>query len=224
MPESIPSSTERTVVVQRHGALTYISLAFNALILLLILIAIVSHHDRPPQPPQDHGGDRRGEAFDRGGHWGDRDFGGMRQEWKHRRLADREEDRRMADGSPAMCDQDESGGGSGMRHGEGMRRDWHGPGEFSGDQQPPNAEAMTDRFMLALTSRLALTDQESAQIRPVVQQNIAQFQKDMEAQKAAHQKMLDDAKAKIHAVLTPDQQKEFDAMTAEMGGPPEPGK
>jgi hypothetical protein len=106
-----------------------------------------------------------------------------------------------------------------------MRHDWGGPGPGHFDeQQPPSAEAMTDHFMLALTDRLSLTDQESAQIRPIVQQDIAQFQKDMAAQKDAHQKMLDDAKTKIRGVLTPDQQKEFDAMTADFGGAPAPGK
>ena len=103
-------------------------------------------------------------------------------------------------------------------------RGWGGPGEFAAPQ-PPSAEAMTDRFMLALTGKLALTDPESAQIRPIVQQDIAQFQKDMEAQKTAHQKMIDDAKTRIRAVLTPDQQKQFDAMAADFGGPPPaPGK
>jgi Spy/CpxP family protein refolding chaperone len=84
---------------------------------------------------------------------------------------------------------------------------------------PPNSEEMTDRLMLMLGQKLTLTDAESAQIRPVVQGDIAQFQKDMEAQKAAHQKMIDDAKTKIRAALTPDQQKQFDEMTAGFGTP-----
>jgi hypothetical protein len=87
---------------------------------------------------------------------------------------------------------------------------------------PPSPEAMTDRFMLALTGKLKLTDQESTQIRPILQDQITQFQKDMEAQKAAHQKMIDDAKAKIRPILTPDQQKQFDQMTAGFGAPPPP--
>jgi Spy/CpxP family protein refolding chaperone len=71
-----------------------------------------------------------------------------------------------------------------------------------------------------MTQRLSLTDAENSQIKPIVQSSVEQFQKDMEAQKAAHQKMIDDAKAKVRAVLTPDQQKQFDAMTAMLGGPP----
>lgn len=85
---------------------------------------------------------------------------------------------------------------------------------------PPSAEEMTDRFMLMLAPKLSLTDAESAQVRPIIQNGIAQFQKDMEAQKQSHQKMIEDAKAKIRNVLTPDQQKQFDQMTAAMGGPP----
>jgi hypothetical protein len=106
-----------------------------------------------------------------------------------------------------------------------------GPGGFGGgmdhfkDMTPPSAGEMTDRFMLALDEKLTLTDAENAQIRPIVQDGIAQFQKDLEAQKAAHQKMLDDAKTKIRAVLTPDQQKKFDDMAPGLGAPPPaPGK
>jgi Spy/CpxP family protein refolding chaperone len=84
---------------------------------------------------------------------------------------------------------------------------------------PQNAEAMTDRLMLMMTGKLKLTDAESTQIRPIVQGQIEQLQKDMEAQKTAHQKMIDDAKMKIRTILTPDQQKQFDQMMAGMGGP-----
>jgi hypothetical protein len=98
---------------------------------------------------------------------------------------------------------------------------WGSPGFDAGDfhkpMTPPSAEAMTDRFMLIMTEKLALTDPESAQIRPVVQQSIAQFQRDMEAQKQGHQKMIDDAKAKVRAALDAEQQKQFDQMTAAFG-------
>ena len=215
MPDSLPSSTEHTVVIQRPGALTYISLAFNALILLLILIAIVRHHDKPPLPPRDRGADEQAQAFDRGERFGHHGFGGMRREWKHRDFADRD-----GGGAP---DGDMPREGRHRDFGMDMPHDWNAPGDM-GEHQPPSAEAMTDHFMLALTDRLTLTDEESAQIRPIVQQGIAQFQKDVEAQKEAHQKMIDDAKTKIRATLTPDQQKEFDAMTAQFGGPPASGK
>jgi microcompartment protein CcmK/EutM len=41
MPDNISSSGDRTIVVHRYGALTFISLSFNALILLLITINMV---------------------------------------------------------------------------------------------------------------------------------------------------------------------------------------
>ena len=62
MPDPLPATTERTVVVQRHGALTYISLGFNALLLLLILIGMHHHGTPPPRPDRD--GKDRMEAFD----------------------------------------------------------------------------------------------------------------------------------------------------------------
>lgn len=235
MPDPTSSSTERTVVVQRHGVLTYISLGFNALILLLILIGIVCRHE-PPQPPRDRGGDGRMEAMDRGGDSDHHGFGDMRDQWKHHDFADRDDKgfggrrgswkhREFADRGGASCFDGGPGEGGhrdfGM--GRGPEHGWGAPGGMD-DHQPPSAEAMTDRLMLALGGRLTLTDQESAQIRPIVQQGITQFQKDMEAQKDAHQKMIDDAKTKIRSILTPDQQKEFDAMTAQLGAPPAPGK
>ena len=231
MADTLPSSGDRTVVVQRYGVLTWISLGFNALILLLILAGIVCHHHQRGEQLRDHqrrdherqdwSKDDRG-GFDRRGRdamhheWAHHDFGGSRDEdhgpggWGH--------------GGFPEEDHHDWGGGAGFDKpgfgGPGFDQP-SGPDRFK-PATPPSAEAMTDRFMLMMTEKLALTDQESAQIRPIVQQQIEQFQKDMEAQKAAHQKMLDDAKAKIRPILTPDQQKQFDAMTANIGTPTPP--
>jgi hypothetical protein len=210
MPDSTSSSGDRTVVVHRHSVLTWISLAFNALILLLIFAGIVCHHHRHHHR---HGGwGNHCERQDGGRGHGDfdrRDFGAMHRGWDRRDDGgSRDEDR-----GPGGDDHHDWGGG---KPGFG---DQTGPGSFK-PGTPPTAEAMTDRFMLILTGKLALTDQESAQIRPIVQGQIAQFQKDMEAQKAAHQKMIEDAKTKVRAVLTPDQQKQFDQLTAGFGAPP----
>jgi hypothetical protein len=225
MPDSTSTPGDRTVVVHRHSTLTYISLGFNALILLLILIGIVCGHHKKHHHHCGWGGGRfdhrewadRGEG-DRFGH---HDFGGM-----HHEDGDR-------GGDPF------GGPGDGDHHGwdggkPGPVGPCPGPGgpkpDFAGfggmdhfkPMTPPNSEEMTDRLMLMLGAKLTLTDAESAQIRPVVQGDIAQFQKDMEAQKAAHQKMIDDAKTKIRAALTPDQQKQFDQLTAAFGTPATP--
>jgi hypothetical protein len=229
MPDSISTPGDRTVVVHRHGALTYISLGFNALILLLILIGIVCHHHHPRPPGE------AGEGGPQGHHqWADRDGGnGFRHGG----------DDRMHHG----WGRHEGGGGPGGENGKcemGGRPDFDRGGHsgwgdghpgFGGSDMgggngddhfmpktPPSAEEMTDRFMLMMTQKLALTDPESAQIRPIVQSGIEQFQKDMEAQKQAHQKMIDDAKTKVRAVLTPDQQKQFDDLTAHFGPPATP--
>jgi hypothetical protein len=218
MADTLPPSGDRTVVIHRHGVLTWISLGFNALILLLILIGIVCHHH---QRQHEHGGwSRHHERQDWGGRGHDHgnfdrhDFGAMHRDGDRRDGGARDDDR----------------GASGDRGGSDMG-DHHGWGDGGPDfghskgpenfkpMTPPSAESMTDRFMLAMTDKLKLTDQESSQIRPIVQDQITQFQKDMEAQKAAHQKMIDDAKAKIRPILTPDQQKQFDQLTAGLGGP-----
>lgn len=218
MPDTTPSSGDRTVVVHRYGVLTWISLAFNALILLLILIGICCHHHHHRHHHEHGGWGNHQERQD----WGGRGQGHFdRHDWnRHDFNGPRDRDRGPGD------DQDPGPD----RHGFGMenRPGWGGDraafGGFGGwnhskSTTPPSAEAMTDRFMLILTQKLTLTDPESAQIRPVIQQSISQFQKDMEAQKQAHQKMIDDAKAKIRAALNADQQKQFDQMTASLGTP-----
>jgi hypothetical protein len=234
MPDSTPSTGDRTVVVHRHSALTYISLGFNALILLLILIGIVCghHHKRHHHGEWGGGGFRHQEWADRGDRGfdhhgfgpmhgdrddrgpGDRD-GGDRGGWDHHDIG--------AENHPGLDDHNPGFGPGGPG---GPKPDFGGFGPGGMDHfkpmTPPNAEEMTDRLMLMLDQKLTLTDAESAQIRPLVQGDIAQFQKDMEAQKDAHQKMIEDAKAKVRAVLTPDQQKQFDQLAAGFGAPPPP--
>jgi hypothetical protein len=225
MPDPTPSTS---VVIHRHGLLTSISLGFNALFLLFILIAIVSNHRHEPPDRDGHGGGpMECRGFDPRGHFGHHDFDGRHQEWGHHDFADRGEDH--LGGGPGEDGPPPHEFGMDPPHGWGGGPG--GPGGFGGgmdhfkDMTPPSAGEMTDRFMLALDEKLTLTDAENAQIRPIVQDGIAQFQKDLEAQKAAHQKMLDDAKTKIRAVLTPDQQKKFDDMAPGLGAPPPaPGK
>jgi hypothetical protein len=257
MPDSTSTTGERTVIVHRHGVLTYVSLALNALILLLILVGVVAHH---PRGPEDKGGGdgfaRHHEGPGRDGpdwaHFHHGDFSGMGPGGFHGSFGGRDgrgEDCPMGGPGGEARDfgpGDDRGGWGGEPHGFGMGqpRGWGGgpPGDFGGPgmgghpgmggfdgggdgfigKTPPSAEEMTDRFMLMLAPKLSLTDAESAQVRPIIQNGIEQLQKDMEAQKQAHQKMIEDAKAKIRAVLTPDQQKQFDELTAHMSPPPVP--
>ena len=55
-----------------------------------------------------------------------------------------------------------------------------------------------------------------------VQVLFADLQKQMETQRAAMQKQIEDAKAKIKPFLTADQQKELDAMPVPGPRPPPP--
>jgi hypothetical protein len=253
MPDSIPVTGDRTVVVQRHSWLNCIILALNITILIFLLCMIWHHahmakqqanrggagpqgfanYQRGGFPPGGPGGPGgfgsinqgregfgpRGGGFGMGGPGGGRHGCGMGQ------MGGRGGPGGFnMNGGPGGFGQGGPGGFGGMRGG--------GPGFGSGfmagnPPSSPSSEEMTDRLMLMLTPKLALTDAESAQIRPIITSGIQQFEKDMEAQKQAHQKMIDDAKTKIRAVLTPDQQKQFDSLTAGMDGtppPPPPGK
>jgi hypothetical protein len=224
MPDSIPVTGDRTVVVQRTSWLNCIIFALNIAI-LIILLCLLWHHAHAPRPdrgpagmgPQGFAHYQRGGDFPPGGPGGP-GFGSMNQ---------------AREGFGPRGGGFGMGGPGGGRHGFGMGQmgGRGGPGGFGGmhggrpdfgggfmpEGKAPSSEEMTDRLMLMLTPKLSLTDAESAQIRPIITADIQQFEKDMEAQKQAHQKMIDDAKTKIRAVLTPDQQKQSDALTAKMG-------
>jgi hypothetical protein len=113
------------------------------------------------------------------------------------------------------------------RFGDGWRRGPEGdrgPGGPDGDFRrgpgaPPDPAKMTDAIMGHLTEKLALTDDEKAKIKPIVQQQVDELQQQREAQRTAMQKQFEDAKAKIKPLLTPDQQKQLDAMPVPGPGP-----
>lgn len=103
------------------------------------------------------------------------------------------------------------GGGPGM----GMM------GMDMGQNGPPSPAEMTDKILNGLSMRLSLTDDQKAKLRPIIEQQAAQLQKDMEARRQAMQKLLDDTKTKIKPVLNADQQKQLDEIKLP-GPPPEP--
>jgi hypothetical protein len=115
---------------------------------------------------------------------------------------------------------DEGPGGS--HHEMGMG------GMDRGSRTPPDPAKMAYMFLDRLSQKLALTDAEKAKIKPIILDQATAMQKQMEDQHAAMEKQMADGKAKIRALLTPDQQKEFDAMpTPGQGhgqGPPDGGK
>ena len=196
-----PAATGRAI--KRLWTLTIASLALNGIILCLIVVGAIVHHHRLERGFGDHG---QGFRFqDRGpGEWGPRfhRFGGYN--WGPRGGFDR--GGRFGDnGGPGF------GGerwGHGFRGGVGMGRG--GPGD-SGPEMPsinpgkPDPAKMSEMILNHLSQRLSLTEDEKAKIKPIIDQQI-------EAQRAAMQKQMQDTKAKIRALLTPDQQKQLDAL------------
>jgi len=225
--------TDRTVVVNnnhlsRLWTLTIASLALNGLILLLILIALICGHHHHHKKHDKHDGGKNngcmqcqggfhrpgfgrfgGGGMDRGG-WGRPEMGrggmdqggwgrgGMKPGWGGGK------------GGPGMMNRGGMGFGGGMNKGAwggGMKPGFGGMGG-----KMPDATQMTDMILAHLTQQLTLTDDQKAKIKPIIQDQLTQIQKDMTADKQAMQKQIEDGKGKIRPILTADQQKQFDAM------------
>jgi hypothetical protein len=83
---------------------------------------------------------------------------------------------------------------------------WHGP------QVPPPPAAIADFVLSRLAEKLTLTDDEKVKIRPIIEQQVTDFEKQMEVQHAAVQKQFEDTKAAIKPLLDADQQKQLDSL------------
>jgi hypothetical protein len=83
---------------------------------------------------------------------------------------------------------------------------WHGP------QVPPPPAAIADFVLSRLAEKLTLTDDEKAKIRPIIEHQVTDFEKQMEVQHAAMQKQFEDTKAAIKSLLDADQQKQLDSL------------
>lgn len=98
----------------------------------------------------------------------------------------------------------------------GMMRGGNGPGMGMGMDMgkggPPSPADMTDKILTHLSDQLSLTDDQKAKLRPVIEQQVSQMQKDMEAQHQAMQKLMEDTKAKVKPILNADQQKQLDQI------------
>jgi len=109
-------------------------------------------------------------------------------------------------------------GGLGMRGdgGPGMmgrgRDRMGGFGMGGGPNESPDPAKMSDMVLNQLTAKLTLTDDQKAKMKPIIQDQVTQMQKDMEARRAAMEKSLEDTKAKIRTLLNADQQKQLDAI------------
>lgn len=93
-----------------------------------------------------------------------------------------------------------------------------GPGgpRFGWGGTPPIPEEMSQHMLDFLSNKLSLTDDEKTKIKPILLQQATDIEKQIEAQKAAMQQSKDQVDTQIRALLTPDQQKQLDALKAEM--------
>jgi hypothetical protein len=196
----------------RLRTLTIVSLALNGLILLFILAGIVAHHHH-----RHHG--NFGGWRDRGG---DFDRGGFRHDFHHHDGGDRggwdRSDRRFGadrgDSDRGNFDRggfDRGGFGGGNFAGSGFG-DHPRMGPMGAPPAPPDPAKMTDGILNHLTQALTLTDDEKAKIKPIVAAQVAQFQKEAEDRRQEMQKEMADGRAKIRALLNPDQQKTLDQL------------
>lgn len=227
MAETTPTTSETTVVVNKNHlcrlwTFTLISLSLNALILIILVVGCILHHHMEGRHHKHgfgcrgHEGCGRFEKHEhrefhqfRGGPWGKPGF---------------DRNRFDDEGNGGMGFRDrgdrEDGGDRGPRDG-GFGKGPGGPGMMGmggrggmgrGPQGPPDPAKMTDMMLNHLSEKLTLTDDEKAKIKPILEAQAAQMQKDMEAQRATMQKSMEDTRAKIKPLLTPDQQKQLDAM------------
>jgi hypothetical protein len=210
MPDISPASPERTVVVTRGGSrLVTILTVVNSVILALIVICAVIHHHRMKheQGQGFAGGGRDGgaqcECGFHGGHHHFRHFGfnGGGQGF----------DRQGGFGGGGGFGGQRFGGqgGGGFRHGIGMGK-MGMPRDGMG--MAGNPDQMTDAILQHLSTQLSLTDDQKAKIKPLVQADVAEFQKNAQALRDAMQKQFTDAKAQIRPLLNADQQKQLDAL------------
>jgi hypothetical protein len=229
-----PSSTDAVVAAHnrqlaRLRTLTIVSLSLNGLILVLILIGIIAHHHHKHhgnfggrggggqccfQQDFRHGFGHHHGGMDRGG-WGQGKWGGD-MDRGNRHFGgngggfDRQEFKGEEGGGfehHGFGDGDRGGQGFGGHHGMGMKMGGGGM-----NAQPPDPAKMTDGILSHLTQELTLTDDQKAKIKPLISAQVAQFQKEMDDRKQAMQKEMADGRAKIRALLNPDQQKQLDQL------------
>jgi hypothetical protein len=196
-PNPTPPSTEKTVAVsnypplRRLWTLIIISLAFNGLILVLLVVGSIAHRPHAGFAP----GPRWMRPIDQPGFSVmPPPIGGPGSDHMP-----------LPVGGPGFGSMPPpfGGPGSGIIPDTGIERGPNGP--------PPPA-AMADFVLSRLAEKLTLTDDEKAKIRPIIEQQVTDFEKQMEVQHAAVQKQFEDTKAAIKPLLDADQQKQLDSL------------
>lgn len=229
MNENPAPSPEKTVTIDsrqlaRLWNFTILSIVLNVVILAALLIGAVCRHENHKRHHKFAGGPGFGpmqcmagpQEFGRGFHhfrgqgWGGPGgMGGCPMMGECPMMGNNGGPNMMSGGMPGMPGM----GDPGMMD----KREWKA-------WKKPDPAKMSDMILNHLSSQLTLTDDEKTKVKAILQDQAAQMQKDMDAQKAAREKAMTDTKAKIRAVLTPDQQKQFDAlpMPGNKQGPPPP--
>ena len=196
-PNPTPPSTEKTVAVsnfpplRRLWTLIIISLAFNGLILVLLVVGSIAHRPHAGFAP----GPRWMPPIDQPGFSVmPPPIGGPGSDHMPPPV-----------GGPGFGSMPPpiGGPGSGIIPDTGIERGPNGP--------PPPA-AMADFVLSRLAEKLTLTEDEKAKIRPIIEQQVTDFEKQMEVQHAAVQKQFEDTKAAIKPLLDADQQKQLDSL------------
>ena len=235
MPDTTPISTEAALAImnaqlRRVWQFTYVSIGLNVLILAVFLVCAIASHHRHNK----HGFARGGGWGRGGGHcmmqWGGRGGFGGGHGFRHGGMG-------MQGGwgkhggfngpRPPMGFQNKGGwdgpgsmgmGGPGMRGDRGPGMGGPGGGGFGmrgmmgGGENAPDPAKVTDMVLGRLSTQLNLTDDQKAKMKPIIQDQVTQMQKDMEARRQAMQKAMDDTKAKLKTLLNADQQKQLDAI------------
>ena len=90
-----------------------------------------------------------------------------------------------------------------------------GPHMLSSYLRPPTPAEMSSRILARLQSRLSLTPEQTAQIKPIVEQTASEIDAIREATTKQIADRIAESNSKIAAFITPEQKAKLDRMEAE---------
>jgi Spy/CpxP family protein refolding chaperone len=85
----------------------------------------------------------------------------------------------------------------------------------AGPRRPPRQQQQREDFFESLQKNLDLDERQSAQIRAVIDETREGYRQLRTEVRPRYDTLRRDGRAKIRALLTPEQQQKFDLMTAE---------
>jgi hypothetical protein len=213
MPDITPASPERTVVVSpgRSRLFTILTVVNSVILVLIIIGAIIHHHRMKHERGRGlaDGGRDGGAQCERGFHGG---FRGGFHHFRHFGFNGGGQGFDRQGGFDGNRFGGPGGGGFGFHHGMGRMGGMDMPRDGMGMGMAENPDQMADAILQHLSTQLSLTDDQKAKIKPLIQSDVAEFQKNARAIRDAMQKQFADAKAQIKPLLNADQQKQLDAL------------